>query len=64
MPPFSKTIEQEGAQILSFKLVKQGRFDEEGIVDLMYNQPSKYPGCSGTRTLSDRKSLLTTEAPR
>ncbi|KAK0457672.1 Hydantoinase B/oxoprolinase-domain-containing protein [Desarmillaria tabescens] len=58
MPPFSKTIEQEGAQILSFKLVKQGRFDEEGVVDLMYNQPSKYPGCSGTRTLSDNISDL------
>ncbi|KAK0432871.1 Hydantoinase B/oxoprolinase-domain-containing protein [Armillaria borealis] len=58
MPPFSKTIEQEGAQILSFKLVKQGRFDEEGVVDLMYNQPSKYPGCSGTRTLSDSISDL------
>lgn len=53
MPPFSKTIEQEGAQILSYKLVKQGHFDEEGITDLMYHQPAKYPGCSGTRTLSD-----------
>ncbi len=53
MPPFSKTIWQEGAQILSFKLVKQGVFDEEGVVDIMYNQPSKFPGCSGTRTLKD-----------
>ncbi|KIK64089.1 hypothetical protein GYMLUDRAFT_40325 [Collybiopsis luxurians FD-317 M1] len=58
MPPFSKTIEQEGAQILSFKLVKGGQFDEEGITDLMYHQPAKYPGCSGTRTLSDNISDL------
>ncbi|KAJ3854352.1 Hydantoinase B/oxoprolinase-domain-containing protein [Lentinula lateritia] len=58
MPPFSKTIEQEGAQILSYKLVKQGHFDEEGITDLMYHQPAKYPGCSGTRTLSDNISDL------
>ncbi|PBK75904.1 hypothetical protein ARMSODRAFT_950262 [Armillaria solidipes] len=56
MPPFSKTIWQEGAQILSFKLVKQGVFDEEGVVDIMYNQPSKFPGCSGTRTLKDNIS--------
>ncbi|KAG7451405.1 uncharacterized protein BT62DRAFT_927107 [Guyanagaster necrorhizus] len=56
MPPFSKTIWQEGAQILSFKLVKQGKFDEEGVVDIMYNQPSKFPGCSGTRTLKDNIS--------
>lgn len=56
MPPFSKTIWQEGAQILSFKLVKQGAFDEEGVVDIMYNQPSKFPGCSGTRTLKDNIS--------
>ncbi|KAJ4490584.1 Hydantoinase B/oxoprolinase-domain-containing protein [Lentinula aciculospora] len=58
MPPFSKTIEQEGTQILSFKLVKEGLFDEEGITDLMYYQPAKYPGCSGTRTLSDNISDL------
>ncbi|KIY42931.1 hypothetical protein FISHEDRAFT_68253 [Fistulina hepatica ATCC 64428] len=58
MPPFSKTIDQEGAQILSFKLVKKGKFDEEGVIDLMFVQPAKYPGCSGTRTLSDNISDL------
>ncbi|KAJ3755736.1 Hydantoinase B/oxoprolinase-domain-containing protein [Lentinula raphanica] len=58
MPPFSKTIEQEGAQILSFKLVKEDQFDEEGITDLLYHQPARFPGCSGTRTLSDNISDL------
>ncbi|KAF5391087.1 hypothetical protein D9757_003135 [Collybiopsis confluens] len=58
VPPFSKTLGEEGAQILSFKLVNNGHFDEEGITDVLYHQPGKYPGCSGTRTLSDNISDL------
>lgn len=53
MPPFSKEIWEEGAMIPGFKAVKAGKFDEEGIIDLLYTQPSKYPGCSGSRSLSD-----------
>jgi 5-oxoprolinase (ATP-hydrolysing) len=52
MPPFSKELWEEGAQVKSFKLVKAGKFDEEGIVKIMSEEPAQYPGCSGTRTLS------------
>jgi 5-oxoprolinase (ATP-hydrolysing) len=58
MPPFSKEIWQEGAQIKSFKIVRQGVFDEQGVVHHFYDEPAGYPGCSGTRTLSDNISDL------
>lgn len=58
MPPFSTEIWQEGAQIKSFKLVKNGLFDEAGITKLLYDDPAQYPGCHGTRTLADNISDL------
>ncbi len=53
MPPNSTELWQEGAAIDSFKLVKEGVFDEEGVTYLLYEVPASYPGCSGTRTLKD-----------
>src|SRR5277367_1287226 len=53
MPPNSTELWQEGAAIDSFKLVKEGVFDEEGVTHLLYDIPGSYPGCSGTRTLKD-----------
>ena len=58
MPPFSTEIWQEGASIKSFKLVDAGEFDEAGITKLLFTDPAQYPGCSGTRTLSDNISDL------
>lgn len=52
MPPFSKELWEEGAQFKSFKLVKEGKFDEEGVTAAL-NAPGKYPGSSPTRTLGD-----------
>lgn len=58
MPPFSKELWEEGATIKGFKVVKDSKFNEEGIVDLLYTQPAKYPGCSGSRSLKDSLSDL------
>lgn len=58
MPPFSKHLWEEGAMIQGFKVVKKGVFDEEGLIDLLYHQPSKYPGCAGARSLWDDISDL------
>ncbi|KXS20188.1 hypothetical protein M427DRAFT_94686 [Gonapodya prolifera JEL478] len=58
LPPFSKELFQEGAAILSFKLVENGQFQEEGIVKLLSEEPAKYPDCSGTRILPDNLSDL------
>lgn len=53
MPPHSRELYQEGAAVKSEKLVSQGRFDEEKIVQLFYREPAKHPGSSGTRCLAD-----------
>ncbi|KAK1636953.1 Hydantoinase B multi-domain protein [Colletotrichum phormii] len=58
MPPHSKEIWQEGASFLSFKLVDGGRFDEEGLAEIMLKKPASYPGSSGTRTWNDNVSDL------
>ncbi|OLL25443.1 hypothetical protein NEOLI_003786 [Neolecta irregularis DAH-3] len=58
MPPTSKELFEEGAAIYSSKLVKKGKFDEEGVTNLLLHEPSKLPGCSGTRCLRDNISDL------
>lgn len=58
MPPHSKELYQEGATIKSEKLVSGGKFNEERITELLYNEPAQYPGCSGTRCLADNLNDL------
>ncbi len=53
MPPASKELFQEGAAIKSEKLVSEGHFNENRITELLLDEPGQYPGCSGTRCLSD-----------
>jgi len=53
MPPHSRELWQEGAAIKSEKLVSEGKFNEQRITELLYKEPARYPGCSGTRTLAD-----------
>ncbi len=57
MPPHSKKLEDEGAMIIAFKLVRNGQFQEEGITEIL-KSPGKIPGNYGTRNLSDNLSDL------
>jgi 5-oxoprolinase (ATP-hydrolysing) len=57
MPPHSQCLEDEGAMIVAFKLVKDGKFQEEGITEILQS-PGKIPGNSGTRNLRDNLSDL------
>jgi len=57
MPPNSKTLLEEGAAIVAFKLVRDGQFQEEGITQILL-QPQNIPGNSGTRNLKDNLSDL------
>ncbi|KAG8200496.1 hypothetical protein JTE90_000574 [Oedothorax gibbosus] len=57
MPPHSTSLLQEGATFVSFKLVKDGQFQEEGVTEML-KSPANLPGCSGTRNLSDNLSDL------
>jgi len=63
MPPNSRRIEEEGACIVSFKLVENGIFQEKGITDLLLapgriEPRSGRPAISGTRALADNISDL------
>ncbi|KZS90203.1 Hydantoinase B/oxoprolinase [Sistotremastrum niveocremeum HHB9708] len=53
MPPTSVNIFEEGAQIVSFKIVNDGVFDQKGLYDYMVEKPAKYPGSSGCRNIKD-----------
>lgn len=60
MPPFSKSIWEEGAAIKAFKLVEKGVFQEEGISKLLRFPSSDDSAFSipGTRRLQDNLSDL------
>ena len=63
MPPFSRTLKEEGACIKTFKLVENGIFNEAGITELLLapGKITRKPGetaISGTRLLSDNLSDL------
>eukprot|EP00039_Didymoeca_costata_P007096 m.96244 g.96244 ORF g.96244 m.96244 type:complete len:1284 (-) comp13538_c0_seq1:326-4177(-) len=57
MPPHSISLSQEGAAIVSFKLVDQGKFQEDGITNIL-NEPAKIENSSGTRNLRENLSDL------
>lgn len=58
MPPHSRELFQEGAAIKSEKLVSEGKFNEKRMIELLYDEPARYPGCSGTRCLADNLNDL------
>lgn len=58
MPSSSKELSEEGATIKSEKLVVDGVFQEERMIDLLYNEPAKVEGGSGSRCLRDNLNDL------
>jgi 5-oxoprolinase (ATP-hydrolysing) len=54
MPPQSRSIFDEGASIVTFKVVSEERFDEAGLKRLLVDEPAKHN--HGPRTLSDNIS--------
>lgn len=60
MPPFSKSILEEGAAIKAFKLVEKGIFQEEGIIKILQCPGNDERGnkISGTRRIQDNLSDL------
>jgi 5-oxoprolinase (ATP-hydrolysing) len=51
LPPNSTELWQEGAAIMSEKLVENGKFNEEAMEEHLLRRPAQYPGCSGARNL-------------
>lgn len=58
MPPTSTTIFEEGANVVSFKIVSEGVFDHTNLVKYMVDEPAQYPGSSGCRNIRDVESDL------
>lgn len=58
MPPTSVNIFEEGAEIISFKIVNAGVFDREGLHEYMVEGPARYPGNSGCRNIKEVESDL------
>lgn len=58
VPPNSKELFEEGAAIYSELLVKEGEFQEDLIRHILLEKPAEYPGCSGSRRISDNISDL------
>jgi len=63
MPPFSRSLREEGAAISSFKLVEGGVFQEDGITQLLLAPAALTPDpgapeISGSRCLADNLSDL------
>ncbi|CAI6100995.1 unnamed protein product [Clonostachys chloroleuca] len=58
MPPNSTELWQEGTAIESEKLVSGGVFNEGRMRELFLDIPARYPGCSGSRNISDNISDL------
>lgn len=58
MPPTSTNLREEGAEIVSFKVVDNGIFDKEGLEQRMVEEPAKWTGSSGCRNIRDVESDL------
>lgn len=58
MPPSSTELWEEGAVFSSFRLVHQGRLDEEGLRKILLDDPATNPGCSGSRCYKDNVADL------
>lgn len=58
MPPTSTALYQEGAQIVSLFIVRDGVFNRDELYQLMVEEPAKFDGCSGCRCFGDVESDL------
>lgn len=58
MPASSTKLYEEGAQITSMLLVRDGVFFEEDITKVLVEETGSHPGCSGTRSLNDNLNDL------
>jgi hypothetical protein len=58
MPPTSTSIFDEGAEVVSFKIVDGGVFDQDGLYVRLCDEPARHPGSSGCRNIRDVESDL------
>ncbi|CAH0057999.1 unnamed protein product [Clonostachys solani] len=56
--PRATMLEEEGAVIESFKVVSEGKFDEDGVKKIFVDGPAQYAGCTGSNSLHENISDL------
>ena len=57
MPPMSTSLNQEGAQFISFKIVDRGTLMEDDLL-AKFNEPAQHEGCTGSRNYADNLADL------
>ena len=57
MPSNSTSLNEEGAQFISFKIVNQGIYQETNLIE-MFNKPAEQENCVGSRNLADNLADL------
>ncbi|PVU97440.1 hypothetical protein BB561_000545 [Smittium simulii] len=58
IPSDSKYLYEEGAAMISFKIVEKGVFMQDELLRLLVDIPASYEGCSGCRRVTDVVSDL------
>ncbi|KAK4947980.1 hypothetical protein LTR10_013033 [Elasticomyces elasticus] len=58
MHPDATELWHEGAAVEHFKIVSQGKFDEEGVHKILVDEPGQYPDCVGSTHYEDNLSDL------
>lgn len=53
MPAQSKELWEEGAIINAMKVVEDGVFREDRVIEAMVHDPARFPGCEGARSIQD-----------
>lgn len=56
MSSSGKFLYEEGAAVMSYKLVSGGQFNEEETRKFLFTDPGQYAGCSGSRNYKDNLS--------
>ncbi len=57
MPPTSVNIFEEGAEIVSFKIVDAGFFNRDGLIEYMVDKPSQYPEVLDAATFAMSRAI-------
>ncbi|KAF5013268.1 hypothetical protein FDECE_697 [Fusarium decemcellulare] len=62
MPATSTELWEEGAVIDAMKVVEDGVFHEDRVLEAMLYAPARYPGCQGARCIQDNLTDIKAQA--
>ncbi|KAH8426372.1 uncharacterized protein LDX57_004110 [Aspergillus melleus] len=62
MPATSRELWEEGAAIDTIKMVEDGVFQEEAVIEALLHAPARYPNCEGARCIEDNLTDIKAQA--